>query len=83
MKLASKVLRIFESEGMLPIDLIKVQKVCKMLATVLKSNIDKLGQASPFFSLLIDESKDVSDHENLLVYVNLLHEIKPEYFIIK
>lgn len=54
-----------------------------MLATVLKSNIDKLGQASPFFSLLIDESKDVSDHENLLVYVNLLHEIKPEYFIIK
>ena len=48
------------------------------IATVLKSNIDKLVEASPFFSLLIDESMDVSNHENLVVYVKLLNEFKPE-----
>ena len=48
------------------------------IATVLKSNIDKLVEASPFFSLLIDESTDVSNHENLVVYVKLLNEFKPE-----
>ena len=31
MRLASRVLRIFEWEEMLPIDLTKVRKVCKML----------------------------------------------------
>ena len=48
------------------------------IATVLKSNTDKLVEASPFFSLLIDESTDVSNHENLVVYVKLLNEFKPE-----
>lgn len=48
------------------------------IATVLKSNIDKLVDASPFFSLLIDESTDVSNHENLFVYVKLLNEFRPE-----
>ena len=48
------------------------------IATVLKSNIDKLVEASPLFSLLIDESMDFSNHENLVVYVNLLNEFKPE-----
>ena len=48
------------------------------IATVLKSNIDKLVEASPFFSQLIDESTDVSNHENLVVYVKLLNEFKPE-----
>ena len=36
------------------------------IATVLKFNIDKLVEASPFISLLIDESTDVSNHEILL-----------------
>ena len=45
---------------------------------VLQSNIDKLVDASPFFSLLIDESTDVSNHEYLVVYVKLLNEFKPE-----
>ena len=48
------------------------------IAAVLKSNVDKLVQASPFFSLLIDESTDVSNHENLVVYVKLLNDCKPE-----
>lgn len=48
------------------------------IATVLESNIDKLVEASPFFSLLINESMDVSNHENLVVYVKLLNEFKPE-----
>ena len=48
------------------------------MAAVLKSNVDKLVQASPFFSLLIDESTDVSNHENLVVYVKLLNDCKPE-----
>ena len=48
------------------------------IATVLKSKIDKLVEASPFFSLLIDESTDVSNHENLVVYVKLLNEFKPK-----
>ena len=43
-----------------------------------RMNIDKLVEASPFFSLLIDESTDVSNHENLVVYVKLLKEFKPE-----
>ena len=44
------------------------------IAEVLKSNVDKLVQASPFFSLLIDESTDVSNHENLVVYLKLLND---------
>ena len=48
------------------------------IATVLKSNVDKLVQASPFFSLLSDESTDVSNHENLVVYVKVLNDCKPE-----
>lgn len=48
------------------------------IATVLKSNVDKLVEASPFFSLLIDESTDVINHENLVVYVKLLNEFRPE-----
>ncbi|XP_022809136.1 protein FAM200A-like [Stylophora pistillata] len=48
------------------------------IATVLKSNIDKLVEGIPFFSLLIDESTDFSNHKNLVVYVKLLNEFKPE-----
>ena len=48
------------------------------IATVLKSNIDKLVEASLFFSLLIDESTDFVNHENLVVYVKLLNEFKSE-----
>ena len=48
------------------------------IAAFLESNVDKLVQASPFFSLLIDESTDVSNHENLVVYVKLLNDCKPE-----
>lgn len=44
------------------------------IATFLKSNIDKLVEASPLFSLLIDESTDVSNHENLDVHIKLLNE---------
>ena len=46
------------------------------IATVLKSNVDKLVEASPFFSLLIDKSTDVINHENLVVHVKLLNEFK-------
>ena len=46
------------------------------IATVLKFNVDKLVEASPFFSLLIDKSTDVINHENLVVHVKLLNEFK-------
>lgn len=48
------------------------------IATVLKSNIDKIVEASTFFSLIIDELSDVSNHKNLVVYVKLLNELKRE-----
>ena len=48
------------------------------ITAVLMSNVDNLAQVSSFFSLLIDESTDVSNHENLVVYVKLLQDFKPE-----
>ena len=39
------------------------------IATGLKSNIDKLEEASPFFSLLIDESMDVSIIIKMLLFM--------------
>lgn len=49
------------------------------IATVLKSNVGKLVQASPLFSLLIDESTAVSNHENVVVNMKLLNDVKPEF----
>lgn len=43
------------------------------IAIVLKSSIEKQVEASLFFSLLIDESTDVINHENLVVYVKVLN----------
>lgn len=34
-------------------------------------------------SLLIDESTDVSSHENLVAYVKLLNEFKPELYFLE
>ena len=65
---------------MLLIDLTKVLK--DPIVAVVKSNVDKLVQASPFYSLLIDESTDVSNHENL-VYVKLLNDCKPGLHFLK
>lgn len=50
------------------------------IAAVLESNVDKLVQASSFFSLLIDESTDVSNHEYLVVYVKLSDDFKQVSF---
>ena len=47
-----EMLPTFEWEEMLPINLIKVRKVCKTLLLL----FDRLVEDSPFFSLLIDES---------------------------
>ena len=48
------------------------------ITAFLMSNVDNLARVSPFFSLLIDESTDVSNHENLVVYVKFLNDFKPE-----
>ena len=40
-----------------------------VIAIVLKSNIEKLVEASPFFPLLIKILPDVSNHENFVAYV--------------
>lgn len=77
MKLASKVLRIFERGNAAYRSHQSAEGMQDAIATILKSNIDKLVEASPFFSLSIDEST-VSNHENLVVYVKLLNEFKLE-----
>ena len=50
------------------------------IAAVLESNVDKLVQASSFFSLLSDESTDVS---YLVVYVKLSDDFKQVSFFWK
>lgn len=61
-------------------NLIKLLKAWKKpLPQRLKSCVDKLVQAHPLFSLLIDKSTPVSNHENLVVYQKLLNDFKPEF----
>ena len=40
--------------------------------------MDKLVQGSPFVSVLIDESTDVSTTENLIIYIKLLNYFNPD-----
>lgn len=53
------------------------------IVAVVKSNVDKLVQARPFFSILNDESTDMSNHENLVVYVKLFNDFKPELYFLE
>ena len=46
--------------------------------TVLQKEVDTLVQGSPFVSLLIDESTDISTTENLIIYIKLLNNFNPE-----
>ena len=46
--------------------------------TVLQKEVDTLVQGSPFVSLLIDESTDISTTENLIIYSKLLNNFNPE-----
>lgn len=46
--------------------------------TVLQKKVDTLVQGSPFVSLLIDESTDISTIENLIIYIKLLNNFNPE-----
>ena len=65
-------------------NLIKLLKAWKTpLPQRLKSCVDKLVQAHPLFSLLIDKSTAVSNHENLVVHVKLLNDVKSEFHFFK
>ena len=50
----------------------------QIIYTAIQKEVDTLVQGSPFVSLLIDESTDISTTENLIIYIKLLNYFNPE-----
>ena len=86
----SSLLDLFEDVGVESVKKMKVgenatyrshhtaEGMQQSIYTVLQKEVDTLVQGSPFVSLLIDESTDISTTENLIIYIKLLNNFNPE-----
>ncbi|MCO5554722.1 hypothetical protein L7F22_008256 [Adiantum nelumboides] len=64
-----------------PLEMYKNDKACAMFVqyiseAILKSQVSRI-KMSPFFSLMLDDSTDIGNKQNLIVYVSYLEQCEP------
>ncbi|MCO5556716.1 hypothetical protein L7F22_010267 [Adiantum nelumboides] len=64
-----------------PLEMYRNDKACAMFVqyiseVILKSHVSRINM-SPFFSLMLDESTDIGNKQNLIVYVSYLEQCEP------
>ena len=74
-------LLMFAGCSSIPLDTYHNDKACAMFVnymneTLFRSQLDRVKK-SPFFSLMLDESTDIGNNQNLIIYVSFLEIYEP------